>query len=78
VTNGLLHAGTPLEISLSEAGSRMRLAVCDGSQEPPRLVRAVAERGKGRGMHVVEGFARAWGTLPGPNGSKAVWAILDA
>lgn len=78
VTNGLTHAGTPMEVTLSAVTSRLRLTVYDGNDAPPRLLRSGAERRKGRGMHVVEGFSRAWGSLPGPDGGKAVWVVLDA
>jgi len=78
VTNGLTHAGTPIEVTLSAAGSGLRLTVYDGNDAPPRVLRAGAEYGKGRGMYVVEGFSRAWGSLPGPDGGKAVWVVLDA
>ena len=78
VTNAVRHAGTDVEVSLSALGNRLRLAVRDGNDDPPRLIRAGAEPGRGRGMHVVEGFSRAWGSLPGPDGGKAVWVVIDA
>jgi len=78
VTNAVSHAGTNVDVSLSALGNRLRLSVQDGSDDPPRLVRAGAELGRGRGMHVVEGFSRAWGSLPGPEGGKAVWVVIDA
>ena len=78
VTNAISHAGTDVEVSLSALGNRLRLAVQDGNDDPPRLVRAGAELGRGRGMHVVDGFSRAWGSLPGPDGGKAVWVVIDA
>ena len=78
VTNGLNHAGTNMDITLSTFGDRVRLAVHDGADEPPRVLPAGDRHGRGRGMHVVEGFSRAWGSLPGPQGGKAVWVVLDA
>ena len=78
VTNAVRHAGTDVEVTLAALGNRLRLAVHDGNDDPPRLVRAGAELGRGRGMHVVEGFSRAWGSLPGPGGGKAVWVVIDA
>jgi anti-sigma regulatory factor (Ser/Thr protein kinase) len=78
VTNSLAHAGTDVDITLSAVGNKLRLAVQDGNDDPPRLVRAGSEQGRGRGMHVVEGFSRAWGSLPGPDGGKAVWVVIDA
>jgi hypothetical protein len=74
VTNGLAHAKTDLEISLSATDDRVLLAVRDGSDELPRVLPA----GRGRGMHVIEGFSRGWGSLPGPEGGKVVWVVLDA
>ena len=77
VTNGLIHSGTDLDVTLAAVGSRLRLAVYDGHVAAPRMLRAGAEHGKARGMHLVAGFSRAWGSLPGPDGGKAVWAVLD-
>jgi hypothetical protein len=78
VTNSLAHAGTDVDVTLSAVGTKLCLAVADGNPDPPRLVRAGSEQGRGRGMHVVEGFSRAWGSLPGPEGGKAVWVVIDA
>jgi anti-sigma regulatory factor (Ser/Thr protein kinase) len=78
VTNSLAHAGTDVDITLSAVGTKLCLTVVDGNEDPPRLVRAPLERGRGRGMHVVEGFSRAWGSLPGPDRGKAVWVVIDA
>ena len=78
VTNGLNHAGTEMDITLSSLGDRVRLAVHDGADAPPVVLPPGDRHGRGRGMHVVEGFSRAWGSLPGPQGGKAVWVVFDA
>jgi hypothetical protein len=78
VTNSLSHAGTDIEVALSSVGPRLLLAVHDGSSEMPRLLRSRSEHGKGRGMHIVAGFSHAWGSLPAPDGGKAVWVVIHA
>jgi hypothetical protein len=77
VTNSLAHAGTEIDVTLSAVGTTLCLAVLDGNGDPPRLVRSGSKQGRGRGMHVVEGFSRAWGSLPGPDGGKSVWVVID-
>jgi hypothetical protein len=76
VTNGLSHSGTDMDVTISAVGSRLRLAIRDGSNELPRVIPASAEHGRGRGLHVVQALSQAWGVLPGPDGGKTVWAVL--
>jgi hypothetical protein len=78
VTNGLVHAGTDVDVAISAVDGLLRLAVYDGAEEPPRMLPGPGRRGKGRGLHIVEGFSRAWGSLPGPGTGKVVWAVLGA
>ncbi len=77
VTNGLTHAGTGVDVTFRSVGDRLRLAVHDGSDQPPRLLPSPPRPDRGHGLHLVAGFCRAWGSLPAPEGGKAVWAVLD-
>jgi hypothetical protein len=77
VTNGVLHARTPLELTVRLSGADLYLAVRDGD---PRLLASpgagVAEdSGYGRGLLIVDGMADGWGCAPTGEG-KVVWAHL--
>jgi hypothetical protein len=76
VTNGVTHAGTPLDVSMSTTGDRLLLGVHDGSDELPRVAPRTGP-GRGHGLHIVAGCSRAWGWLPLPDRGKVAWAVLD-
>lgn len=79
VTNGLRHAVTEMELTLSRHGGILRLAVRDGSSEPLRAAEQAwdLEGVHGRGLALVDACSRAWGTLPTADGGKVVWSVLD-
>jgi hypothetical protein len=77
VMNGLNHAGTALDVAMSATDGRLLLSVHDGSDERPVVPRPGSGAGRGHGLQLVAGFSRAWGSLPRPDGGKAVWAVLD-
>jgi anti-sigma regulatory factor (Ser/Thr protein kinase) len=79
VTNGVLHAGTPLYLSVARQRRVLRVAVRDSSSKPLRA-QSGPELGKrihGRGLTLVDAVSRAWGVLPTADGGKVVWAALD-
>ena len=76
VTNAMIHAGTDIEVTLSEERGAIRIAVGDlGPDLPVERPAAVGEHG--RGLTIVAGLSSAWGVLPSPAGGKVVWAVLD-
>ena len=77
VTNGLTHAGTALDVVISATDGRLLLSVHDGSDERPVVPPPGLATSRGHGLDLVAGFSRAWGSLPRPDGGKAVWAVLD-
>ena len=77
VTNGLTHAGTALDVTVSAADRRLLLGVHDGSDQPPRVPAPPLGSTRSHGLHLVAGFSRAWGWLPRADGGKVVWAVLD-
>lgn len=77
VTNAVLHAVSHIDLSLSHQAGTLRLAVRDRSSQSPRHREGNLERTTGRGLALVEGFARTWGILPTAEGGKVVWAVLD-
>ncbi len=78
VTNVIVHARTPMQLSVEVEAEALRVAIAD---EVPRTpVRRAAEgtpRLTGRGMHLVESLATQWGVEPSPTG-KTVWFELSA
>ena len=77
VTNAMIHAGTAIELTVSEHRQSVRLAVRDQS---PRLPHQGADPldVHGRGLTIVAGLASAWGVLPHADGGKVVWAVIDS
>jgi hypothetical protein len=77
VTNAVLHARTPLTMSVSRCGSQLRVGVRDHDGTPPRSRVVGPDAVSGRGMRVVDALCLDWGVLSAA-GSKLVWAILPA
>jgi signal transduction histidine kinase len=77
VTNAVIHAGTDIELTVSEHRRAIRIAVRDHGAELP-VERRDASAEHGRGLTIVDGLATAWGVLPHADGGKVVWAVIDA
>ena len=77
VTNAMIHTDTGCTIEARHGDDLLRLEVRDQSPQAPvkRLVGA-SDIG-GRGLHVVDAVAEAWGWEPAADG-KRVWAIVHA
>lgn len=75
VTNAVTHAGSPFSVSLRSEGSRVRLAVRDGSRTEPQMRPVVHEAESGRGLQIVGALSTDWGVIRTPAG-KTVWAEL--
>ncbi|PBC76083.1 histidine kinase-like protein [Streptomyces sp. TLI_235] len=76
LSNGLLHAGGPVELTLRRNWPTIRVEVFDtgpGSPEPhdPRE----SGRPGGRGLHIVDRLSTDWGVVRHRHG-KTVWADL--
>ncbi|QNN52430.1 ATP-binding protein [Nocardioides mesophilus] len=74
VTNAIVHAGTPLTVTIEELASQVRVAVHDESPTAPCARTAHQDDTGGRGLAVIERFSSAWGVLPGTRSDKSVWA----
>jgi anti-sigma regulatory factor (Ser/Thr protein kinase) len=77
VTNGILHAQTPIGLQVSRSRDRVVVEVYDGSPmtEQPALDTATpghVESTIGRGLRIVRSCAREWGVTTADNG-KAIW-----
>jgi anti-sigma regulatory factor (Ser/Thr protein kinase) len=77
VTNAVLHAGTPVTVTVAVDGSRsvLRITVRDGSSVEPRQVDSGELATTGRGLSMVDQSADAFGVEPTSEG-KAVWVEL--
>jgi anti-anti-sigma regulatory factor len=76
VSNGIRHARTPMELTVSARRQHVYVAVRDyNAQLPSRLVDVSDEKDGGRGLLLVESLATAWGSTPTHDG-KVVWAGL--
>ncbi|WP_198035234.1 ATP-binding protein [Streptacidiphilus rugosus] len=76
LANAHQHGGGASSVELSWHGNRLRVAVSDGSPEPPRLIRPHrSERPSGHGLYLVERLTGRWGVVARHAG-KTVWAEL--
>lgn len=75
VTNALLHAGTPIDLSASLDDTGLRVEVSDGSTHLPVRRRYAPTAGTGRGMVMLEQMVDDWGVARHGRG-KTVWFHL--
>ncbi|MGW5351937.1 SpoIIE family protein phosphatase [Streptomyces sp. NPDC004031] len=74
VTNSLRYAHGPIGVRMVRGGSLL-VEVSDPLPDPPQERVATAEDEGGRGLQLVAGASRRWGTRHGPLG-KTVWFEL--
>jgi anti-sigma regulatory factor (Ser/Thr protein kinase) len=72
VTNAILHARTPLQLTLEARPGCVRICVEDGSNEQPTVRHYAADAVTGRGLALLEQLASSWGVDSTPSG-KVVW-----
>jgi anti-sigma regulatory factor (Ser/Thr protein kinase) len=72
VTNAILHARTPLHLTVEIRSGRVRIAVEDESADRPALRHYDPDAVTGRGLALVQQLASSWGVEPTPSG-KSVW-----
>ena len=75
VTNSVLHAGGPVSIAVHQAGNAYRICVSDRSKSPPAQKEYQPDDATGRGLHLLDCLAAAWGWHETPEG-KVVWFDL--
>lgn len=79
VTNSLRYAHGPIGVRLTRtAPDALRVEVSDPLPDPPRIRIAGSQDEGGRGLQLVAGQSRSWGTHPGSAGrvGKTVWFEL--
>jgi hypothetical protein len=77
VTNAMIHAGSDIDVTVSEHRQAIRIAVRDHSPELP-VEQPGSSDEHGRGLTIVAGLSGAWGVLPDTDGGKVVWAVIHA
>ena len=75
VTNAVLHAATPMCVTLHLLPDRIRVDVADGSTSPPALKEYGLDAATGRGLTLFNTLASNWGVQP-VEGGKIVWFEL--
>jgi anti-sigma regulatory factor (Ser/Thr protein kinase) len=76
VTNAVLHARTPLEVTLVQERDGVRVAVRDLADGQPARRDSPSLASTGRGLVLLEALALSWGVDRHPGGGKTVWALL--
>lgn len=79
VTNAVMHARTPMTVTLRLADNRLHVAVRDGDPRPMQRPTPGGSGGPqdehGRGLLLLDAMADSWGCNPTADG-KVVWASI--
>ena len=75
VTNAVLHAATPMSITLHTFPDRIRIDVADGNPAFPSIKEYGKEAATGRGLTLFNTLASNWG-VQAVDGGKIVWFEL--
>jgi anti-sigma regulatory factor (Ser/Thr protein kinase) len=77
-TNAVRHGGTDFEVRVERTDDVLSVEIEDSGVGAPVVRRAQPRDASGRGLHIVEALADAWGVRPTPEGQgKAVWFTLS-
>jgi anti-sigma regulatory factor (Ser/Thr protein kinase) len=77
VTNAVLYATGTINVDVDLDLTAVRVEVGDTSGEPPHPGESPLEATSGRGLHLVDAMARAWGVEQQRDDGKVVWFELD-
>jgi anti-sigma regulatory factor (Ser/Thr protein kinase) len=75
VTNAVLHAATPMSITLHTLPDRIRIDVADGNPALPSIKEYGTDAATGRGLTLFNTLASNWG-VQAVDGGKIVWFEL--
>ena len=76
VTNAVLHARTPVIVSVTRKGGSVRINVSDGSPIEPSVRTYSKNATTGRGLQLLTSLADNWGSEATKTG-KTVWFTLS-
>jgi anti-sigma regulatory factor (Ser/Thr protein kinase) len=74
-SNAVRHAGSPFRVSVRRSDSVVRIAIHDVCSVQPVRIDLSPDRASGRGVALVAGLSRRWGSDAVPGG-KVVWSEL--
>jgi serine/threonine-protein kinase RsbW len=74
VANGVIHAGSPMQITLTVDPDLLRAEVRDSSPFAP--MHREADEDGGRGVLILNSLASSWGVIGHPGDGKTVWFEL--
>jgi anti-sigma regulatory factor (Ser/Thr protein kinase) len=78
VTNAVLHAEPPIDLTLDWDDPRLRVEVSDGGNQMPEVITPLPPAGRGGyGLRLVEDLARAWGASRRSPHGKIVWFDIE-
>ena len=77
MTNAILHATAPVQITIQVSDSGVRIEVADGSDRPPVRPVENVDAMTGRGLALVTALTKQWGFTSASAGGKVVWAELS-
>jgi anti-sigma regulatory factor (Ser/Thr protein kinase) len=77
VTNAVLYSAGTINVDVDLDVTAVRVEVADTSGQSPAPRDAPPEAMSGRGLHLVEAMARAWGVEQHRDDGKVVWFELD-
>ncbi|TDC41931.1 SpoIIE family protein phosphatase [Micromonospora sp. KC213] len=75
IANAVQHTAGDVEVRIT-MGQRLRIDVHDSSNRRPVKRSIDSSSDTGRGMHIIERLAHAWGSAPLPGTGKTVWFEL--
>lgn len=76
VTNAVLHAGTPVRVTIRPAGSDgVTVAVTDGSRRAPKRRHFADDATTGRGIALVEMLASSWEVTVHDTGKTVTFTV---
>lgn len=75
VTNALIHARTPVDVTVSLRERDVRVDVVDRGSGKPQIRASEEAADSGRGLLIVQSLATSWGVREGP-GWKSVWFLV--
>jgi anti-sigma regulatory factor (Ser/Thr protein kinase) len=76
VTNAVLHAGTPCEVSVRTADGLLRVEVHDGDTRPPvRRLSPSDSVATGRGVRMLQSLGERWGVETDECGKTVWWEL---
>ena len=77
VSNGVRHARTRLELTLSFDGTCLRVVLADGDPRPPVARVRQGLMAGGWGLTLIDSLSTHWGTDLDESAGKAVWFEID-